>query len=186
MSEYPRHLCNAGLSMLTLLCQGTHSTSAMSGCPVELHTKPWEAPPLVHTWGSPSQASPTAIPPATGALTHSQSPLFCSPISHGQWGTRGRQGGVSRSPQGLGFSPEASWPSCRADWSGRETKSPHTTSVVRQKLHGMVASYEKSSGEKISLLQNAPPDHPAETILTLTSTAIPQLFSSTFDFLISF
>lgn len=82
--------------------------------------------------------------------------------------------------------PEASWPSCRADRSGRETKSPHTTSVARQKLQGMVASYEKLSREKVSFLRNAPPDHPAEIILALSSAATPQLFTSSFDFLTSF
>lgn len=83
-------------------------------------------------------------------------------------------------------SPEASWPSFRAYRSGRETQSLQTTCVARQKLQGMVASYEKLCREKVSLLRNAPPDHPAEIVLALASAAIPQLFSSTFDFLTSF
>lgn len=50
----------------------------------------------------------------------------------------------------------------------------------------MVTSYEKLSREKVPLLRNAPPDHPAETVLALAAAATPQLFSSTFDFLTSF
>lgn len=147
------HLCNVRVTPAPLQCQGTHPTSAMSGCPAELRTKPWEAPPLVHAWGTPAQASPAAVPPATQSLTHPQQPpSFCSPVNHGLWGTRGGQGGVRRSPQGPGFSREASWPSCRVDRSGRETKSLLTTSVARQKLQGMVASYEKLTREKVSLL----------------------------------
>lgn len=62
------------------------------------------------------------------------------------------------------FSPEASCPSFRACRSGRETQSLQTFCVARQKLQCMVASYEKLSREKVSLLRNAPPDHPAEII----------------------
>lgn len=84
MVGYLQHLCNAGLPMVMLQCQGTRSIPAPPGFPAELRSNSWEAPTLVHAWGTPARASPTAIPLVTQSLTHPQQPTpVCSPINHG-------------------------------------------------------------------------------------------------------
>lgn len=118
----------------------------------------------IHTQEPPAQASPTVIPPAPQSSSHLSSPIIRCPS---QWllEMQGRQGGSCSSPQGLGFGGTA--------LQGREVRrgdeiSAYSFCCKTETVQGILASYEKLSREKVSLLWNAPLDHPTGTAHTLT------------------
>lgn len=86
------------------------------------------------------------------------------------WGTTDGQGGVSRSPQGLGLSLEASWPSCRGNSSDRDTKSLHNfcckTDAAR--LGSRVLAMKSSSGRRFL-------SYEMHLLITLQKSSLPSV-----------
>lgn len=119
MSECPQHLCNVrGPTALLqcwaahgvmLQCWGTHSTC--QGAQPNSGAQPISGALGGSTTGpclgdsSPGKSYCHSSGYPVSGPHSAANPAFCSPISHGLWGTRGGQGGVSRSPQGPGFFP---------------------------------------------------------------------------------
>lgn len=94
---HPWHLSNVGVPTASLQCWGAHlSSGAIPGCP---HPSP--------ILGG-LQPVKVPLPFLQVPRAASAAPSITAP-SGGLLGTGGRQGGVSRSPQGLGFSPEGWW-----------------------------------------------------------------------------